>query len=120
MLCGDQFVYSFVQALKALTSGLLQQETLHISEADLLLDDVHSSQHSLRQASPSYLHPPPSLSAVLLQPHRGNPTNEPCMKPTASALLSCATHPKGHTLHCWCPRLTVAPVVIAPVLHCGG
>lgn len=39
---------------------LLQQEMLHISEADLLLKDVHSSRHSLCPASPPSLHPSPS------------------------------------------------------------
>ncbi|XP_056229340.1 pleckstrin homology-like domain family B member 1 isoform X19 [Seriola aureovittata] len=42
------------------SSTAMREEMLHISEADLLLEDVHSSQHSLCQASPSYLHPSPS------------------------------------------------------------
>ncbi|XP_044059914.1 pleckstrin homology-like domain family B member 1 isoform X32 [Siniperca chuatsi] len=41
------------------SSSAMREEALHISEADLLLEDVHSSQHSLCRASPSYLHPSP-------------------------------------------------------------
>ncbi|XP_045929754.1 pleckstrin homology-like domain family B member 1 isoform X7 [Micropterus dolomieu] len=41
------------------SSTAMREEALHISEADLLLEDVYSSQHSLCRASPSYLHPSP-------------------------------------------------------------
>ncbi|KAM7413703.1 hypothetical protein PAMA_020877 [Pampus argenteus] len=41
------------------SSTAMREEVLHISEADLLLEDVHSSQHSLCRASPPYLHPSP-------------------------------------------------------------
>ncbi|XP_030007553.1 LOW QUALITY PROTEIN: pleckstrin homology-like domain family B member 1 [Sphaeramia orbicularis] len=41
------------------SSTAMREEALHISEADLYLEDVHSSQHSLCRASPSYLHPSP-------------------------------------------------------------
>ncbi|XP_067362453.1 pleckstrin homology-like domain family B member 1 isoform X6 [Channa argus] len=37
----------------------VREEMLHISVADLLLEDVYSSQHSLRRASDSYLSPSP-------------------------------------------------------------
>lgn len=41
------------------SSTAMREEALHISEADLLLEDLHSSQYSLCRASPSYLHPSP-------------------------------------------------------------
>ncbi|XP_056229332.1 pleckstrin homology-like domain family B member 1 isoform X12 [Seriola aureovittata] len=53
------------------SSTAMREEMLHISEADLLLEDVHSSQHSLCQASPSYLHPSPSC-----QLYPSSPTEE--------------------------------------------
>ncbi|XP_069391101.1 pleckstrin homology-like domain family B member 1 isoform X24 [Paralichthys olivaceus] len=42
------------------SSTAMREEMLQIREADLLSEDVHSSQHSLCQASPPYLHPSPS------------------------------------------------------------
>ena len=51
--------HKFSAGIKRTYPWLLKQEMLHISEADLLLEDVHSSQHSLCQASPSYLHASP-------------------------------------------------------------
>ncbi|XP_028275763.1 pleckstrin homology-like domain family B member 1 isoform X4 [Parambassis ranga] len=53
------------------SSSAMREEALHISEADLLLEDVHSPQHSLCRASPSYLHPPP-----LCQLYPSSPTEE--------------------------------------------
>ncbi|XP_071327724.1 pleckstrin homology-like domain family B member 1 isoform X4 [Trachinotus anak] len=53
------------------SSTAMREEMLHISEADLLLEDVHSSQHSLCQASPSYLHPSPPC-----QLYPSSPTEE--------------------------------------------
>ncbi|XP_014909569.1 pleckstrin homology-like domain family B member 1 isoform X8 [Poecilia latipinna] len=41
------------------SSSAMREETLHISEAELLLGDVRSSQTSLCGVSPSFLHPPP-------------------------------------------------------------
>ncbi|XP_039647789.1 pleckstrin homology-like domain family B member 1 isoform X4 [Perca fluviatilis] len=49
----------------------MREDALRISEADLLLEDVHSSQHSLCRASPSYLHPSP-----LCQLYPSSPTEE--------------------------------------------
>ncbi|XP_029301913.1 pleckstrin homology-like domain family B member 1 isoform X2 [Cottoperca gobio] len=49
----------------------MREEALHISEADLSLEDVHSSQHSLCRASPSYLLPSP-----LCQLYPSSPTEE--------------------------------------------
>ncbi|XP_041655905.1 pleckstrin homology-like domain family B member 1 isoform X14 [Cheilinus undulatus] len=42
------------------SSSAMREGVLHISEVDLLFEDVHSSQHSLCRASPSYLHPSPT------------------------------------------------------------
>ncbi|XP_032366347.1 pleckstrin homology-like domain family B member 1 isoform X10 [Etheostoma spectabile] len=53
------------------SSSAMREEALRISEADLLLEDVHSSQHSLCRASPSYLHPSP-----LCQLYPSSPTEE--------------------------------------------
>ncbi|XP_035806074.1 pleckstrin homology-like domain family B member 1 isoform X5 [Amphiprion ocellaris] len=53
------------------SSTAMREESLHISEADLLLEDVHSSQLSLCRASPSYLHPPPPC-----QLYPSSPTEE--------------------------------------------
>ncbi|XP_040902890.1 pleckstrin homology-like domain family B member 1 isoform X4 [Toxotes jaculatrix] len=53
------------------SSTAMREEMLHISEADLLLEDVYSSQHSLCQASPSYLHPSPPC-----QLYPSSPTEE--------------------------------------------
>ncbi|XP_049432831.1 pleckstrin homology-like domain family B member 1 isoform X3 [Epinephelus fuscoguttatus] len=53
------------------SSTAMREEALHISEADLLLEDIHSSQHSLCRASPSYLHPSP-----LCQLYPSSPTEE--------------------------------------------
>nr|XP_046244309.1 pleckstrin homology-like domain family B member 1 isoform X4 [Scatophagus argus] len=53
------------------SSTAMREEALHISEAELLLEDVHSSQHSLCQASPSYLHPSPPC-----QLYPSSPTEE--------------------------------------------
>ncbi|XP_073339810.1 pleckstrin homology-like domain family B member 1 isoform X2 [Pagrus major] len=53
------------------SSTAMREEALHISEADLLFEDVHSSQHSLCRASPSYLHPSPPC-----QLYPSSPTEE--------------------------------------------
>ncbi|XP_051255162.1 pleckstrin homology-like domain family B member 1 isoform X6 [Dicentrarchus labrax] len=53
------------------SSTAMREEALHISEADLLLEDVHSSQHSLCRASSSYLHPSPPC-----QLYPSSPTEE--------------------------------------------
>lgn len=61
-----------VSALKVLTCGLSEQEALHISEADLLLNSVHPSQRSIRQASPPYSHPPPPYQLYSCSPTEVN------------------------------------------------
>ncbi|XP_027136640.1 pleckstrin homology-like domain family B member 1 isoform X11 [Larimichthys crocea] len=53
------------------SSTAMREEALHISEADLLLEDIHSSQHSLCRAAPSYLHPSPPC-----QLYPSSPTEE--------------------------------------------
>ncbi|XP_069391089.1 pleckstrin homology-like domain family B member 1 isoform X11 [Paralichthys olivaceus] len=53
------------------SSTAMREEMLQIREADLLSEDVHSSQHSLCQASPPYLHPSPSC-----QLYPSSPTEE--------------------------------------------
>ncbi|XP_051813492.1 pleckstrin homology-like domain family B member 1 isoform X4 [Acanthochromis polyacanthus] len=53
------------------SSTAMREESLRISEADLLLEDVHSSQLSLCRASPSYLQPPPPC-----QLYPSSPTEE--------------------------------------------
>ncbi|XP_047195519.1 pleckstrin homology-like domain family B member 1 isoform X2 [Hippoglossus stenolepis] len=53
------------------SSTAMREEMLQISEADLLSEDVHSSQHSLCQASPPYLHPSPPC-----QLYPSSPTEE--------------------------------------------
>ncbi|XP_075330236.1 pleckstrin homology-like domain family B member 1 isoform X2 [Odontesthes bonariensis] len=53
------------------SSTAMREEALHISEADLLLEDALSSQHSLYGASPSYLHPSPPC-----QLYPSSPTEE--------------------------------------------
>ncbi|KAM9853654.1 pleckstrin homology-like domain family B member 1 [Aulostomus maculatus] len=53
------------------SSSAMREEVLHICEADLLLEDVHSSQSSLCRASPSYLHPSP-----VCQLYPSSPTEE--------------------------------------------
>ncbi|XP_047450404.1 pleckstrin homology-like domain family B member 1 isoform X5 [Mugil cephalus] len=53
------------------SSTAMREGALHISEADLLLEDVHSSQRSLCRASPSYLHPSPPC-----QLYPSSPTEE--------------------------------------------
>ncbi|XP_053176566.1 pleckstrin homology-like domain family B member 1 isoform X6 [Scomber japonicus] len=54
------------------SSTAMREEALHISEVDLLLEDVHSSQHSICRASPSsYLHPSPHC-----QLYPSSPTEE--------------------------------------------
>lgn len=70
-------------ALKAVSPELLKQGALHISEVDLLLEDIHSSQYSLCQASSSYLHPSPSC-----QLYPSSPTEVTrLMSPPAWSLL---------------------------------
>ncbi|XP_074535174.1 pleckstrin homology-like domain family B member 1 isoform X4 [Halichoeres trimaculatus] len=49
----------------------MREGVLHISEVDLLLEDIHSSQYSLCRASSSYLHPSPSC-----QLYPSSPTEE--------------------------------------------
>ncbi|XP_047191802.1 pleckstrin homology-like domain family B member 1 isoform X6 [Scophthalmus maximus] len=53
------------------SSSAMREEMLHISEADLLSEDVYSSQHSLCQASSPYLHPSPPC-----QLYPSSPTEE--------------------------------------------
>ncbi|XP_010795900.1 pleckstrin homology-like domain family B member 2, partial [Notothenia coriiceps] len=53
------------------SSTTMREDALHVSEADLLSEDVHSSQHSLCRASASFLHPPP-----LCQLYPSSPTEE--------------------------------------------
>ncbi|XP_041655816.1 pleckstrin homology-like domain family B member 1 isoform X4 [Cheilinus undulatus] len=53
------------------SSSAMREGVLHISEVDLLFEDVHSSQHSLCRASPSYLHPSPTC-----QLYPSSPTEE--------------------------------------------
>ncbi|XP_026154580.1 pleckstrin homology-like domain family B member 1 isoform X2 [Mastacembelus armatus] len=53
------------------SSTAMREEMLHISETDLLMEGVHSSQYSLHRATPSYLHPSPPC-----QLYSSSPTEE--------------------------------------------
>nr|XP_020476355.1 pleckstrin homology-like domain family B member 1 isoform X8 [Monopterus albus] len=53
------------------SSTAMREEMLHISEAALLMEDVHSSQHSLCRTSPSSSHTSPPC-----QLHPSSPTEE--------------------------------------------
>ncbi|KAM9733460.1 pleckstrin homology-like domain family B member 1 isoform 4-T4 [Menidia menidia] len=53
------------------SSTAMREESLQISEADLLLEDARSSKYSLSASSPYYVHPPPPG-----QLYPGSPTEE--------------------------------------------
>ncbi|XP_033952915.1 pleckstrin homology-like domain family B member 1 isoform X1 [Pseudochaenichthys georgianus] len=71
------------------SSTAMREDALHVSEADLLSEDVHSSRHSLCRASASFLHPPP-----LCQLYPSSPTEEYLKLSDVHKLYGC---PEGST-----------------------
>uniref|UniRef100_A0A671UKR8 Pleckstrin homology-like domain family B member 1 n=1 Tax=Sparus aurata TaxID=8175 RepID=A0A671UKR8_SPAAU len=101
------------------SSSAMREEALHISEADLLFEDVHSSQHSLCQASSSYLHPSPPCQLFPSSPTEEyvtvgqlnqmygmpkvessptSPLRQPLQPGAINPTFSCLTSPHGSSL----------------------